>query len=59
MTPKEKSEELFRKIYILDHKIWQDTAKQCALIVVDEILNQKLIRIENPEQSGFFELKWI
>ena len=40
MTPKEKSEELFRKIYILDHKIWQDTAKQCALIVVNELLEE-------------------
>ena len=38
MTPKEKAKQLFRKFYILDHKIWQDTAKQCALIAIDEIL---------------------
>ena len=41
MTPKEKAEELFRKIYILDHKIWQDTAQQCALIVVNELLEEE------------------
>jgi hypothetical protein len=40
MTPKEKAEELFRKVYLLDHKVWQDTAKQCVLIMVDEILEE-------------------
>jgi len=38
-TPQEKAKELFRKVYLLDHKVWQNTAKQCALIMVDEILN--------------------
>ena len=37
-TPQEKAKELFRKVYLLDHKIWQDTAKQIALIMIDEIL---------------------
>ena len=37
-TPQEKAKELFRKVYLLDHKVWQDTAKQIALIMVDEIL---------------------
>ena len=39
-TPKEKAKELFRKVYLLDHKVWQDTAKQCALIMVDEMINE-------------------
>ena len=41
MTPKEKAKQLFRKFYILDHKIWQDTAKQCAIIAVDELIEQE------------------
>lgn len=46
MTPKEKSVELFKKYYCLENNskkrikiIEFDTAKQCALIAVDEILN--------------------
>jgi len=39
MTPKEKAKELFDKIYKLDNRAWYDVAKQCALIAVDEILN--------------------
>lgn len=38
-TPQEKAKELFRKVYLLDHKIWQDTAKQIALIMADEMIN--------------------
>lgn len=38
-TPQEKAKELFRKVYFLDSKIWQDTAKQITLIMVDEIIN--------------------
>lgn len=39
MTPKEKAKELFRKVYFLDSKIWQDTAKEITLIMVNEIIN--------------------
>jgi hypothetical protein len=39
MTPKEKAEELFMKIYQLDSRAWYDVAKKCALIAVDEIIN--------------------
>jgi hypothetical protein len=44
MTPKEKAKELFEKFQKpvdLAHKypMCFDTAKQCALITVDEILN--------------------
>ena len=40
MTPLEKAEELFDKIYILDNRSWYDVAKKCALIAVDEILKE-------------------
>jgi hypothetical protein len=36
MTPKEKAEELFGKFYELP--MTHETAKQCSLIAVDEIL---------------------
>jgi hypothetical protein len=44
MTPKEKAEELFKQYYsylkanlMNDEEAWED-AKQCALIAVDEVL---------------------
>ena len=38
MTPKEKANELFNKMFVdFDIDNWQ--TKQCALIAVDEILN--------------------
>jgi hypothetical protein len=48
MTPKEKAEDLFQKMYnklkdtkaiFLEYKSDKNSAKQCALIAVDEILN--------------------
>ena len=43
MTPKEKAIELIDKMYdamdIQDGDLWKST-KQCALIAVDEILNE-------------------
>lgn len=41
MTPKEKAQELFDKMYMVDDPIGNypmcfDTAKQCALIAIDE-----------------------
>ena len=48
-TPQEKARELFRKVYLLDHKIWQDTAKQIAIMMVDEILEMV------DEESLYFE----
>jgi hypothetical protein len=43
MTPKEKAEELFNKMYQVNdimgnYPMCFDTAKQCALIAVEEIL---------------------
>lgn len=36
MTPKEKAKELFEKMY--EYAIFDEAAKQCSLIAVDEIL---------------------
>jgi hypothetical protein len=38
MTPKEKALELWEKMY--EYAIFDEAAKQCALIAVDEILNE-------------------
>jgi hypothetical protein len=50
MTPKEKAKELYNKcedsITGLEGHEWWDSAKQCALICVDEIL-----KLEPPELS--------
>ena len=37
MTPKEKAIELYNKMY--DYSLFEEEAKRCALIAVDEILN--------------------
>lgn len=44
MTPKEKAKDLFNKMYIVDDPMGNypmcfETAKQCALIAVDEMLD--------------------
>jgi len=36
MTPKEKAIELYNKMY--DFSIFDESAKECALIAIDEIL---------------------
>ena len=41
MKPKEKAKDLFDKIYKLDNRAWYDTAKQCALIAVDELIKEE------------------
>jgi len=37
MTPKEKAKELYDKMY--DYSLFEEEAKRCALIAVDEILS--------------------
>lgn len=44
MTPQEKAKELFDKMYLVDDPMGNypmcfDTAKQCALIAVEEMLD--------------------
>ena len=37
MTPKEKAQELYDKMY--DYSLFEEEAKRCALIAVDEIIS--------------------
>ena len=50
MTPKEKAEELVKKYTLLTWKgkeLYFEYYKQCAIIAVDEILNNNLILFED------------
>lgn len=47
MTPKDKAEELVMKMYKLDNRAWYNTAKQCALIAVDE-MQDFITKYNNP-----------
>ena len=38
MTPKEKAIELYNKMY--DYSLFEEEAKRCALIAVDEIIDE-------------------
>lgn len=55
MTPKEKAKELYWKYYqnISDTSFPEETAKQCALIAVDYILNSE------PKKSYFIKGHWM
>jgi hypothetical protein len=58
MTPKEKAEELFNKMYNTDDPMGNypmcfDTAKQCALIAVDEIINSIVITDLTTAENQF------
>ena len=64
MTPKEKAKELFDKFYnklkdtkaiFLEYKSDKNSAKQCALIAVDEILK---IEWDEFEMSGDKIMYW-
>lgn len=58
MTPKEKAEELVYKFMIEIATIYSDgthpESKQCALICVEEIINQ-LDDIRKPEYTTFMD----
>lgn len=66
MTPKEKARELLNKMYgetpvrSIISEIEQDRqyAKQCALIAVDEILNQDKGAFDMGEIHYHFEYWW-
>ena len=51
MTPKEKAEELVSKYYFLVDVLFEQ--KQCALIAVDEILEEALGLDDNDYQSKY------
>ena len=38
MTPKERAEELYKRMYTRHSNIYPSTAIECALIAVDEII---------------------
>ena len=42
MTPKEKAGELYNKMY--DYSLFEEEAKRCALIAVDEILETTKVK---------------
>jgi len=62
MTPKEKAQDLYDKMYhklkdtkaiFLEYKSDKNSAKQCALIAVDEIIDASPT---NPLKSSYIEL---
>ena len=60
MTPKEKAKELIDKYYHLfsvelENTIDYREAKNCALIAVDEILNEYNDFMQTREQFGYWE----
>jgi hypothetical protein len=60
MTPKEKAKELYWKYYqnISDTSFPEETAKKCALIAVDEILNYQNQLLKNYKfkiENSFYE----
>jgi hypothetical protein len=65
MTQKEKAEELFNNmcnanygfIYELDKEPY-NTAKQCALIAVDEILNLSYFTYDPTEDDDLYGNYW-
>ena len=60
MTPKEKAEEIYNKcldkIQGLEGTEWWESAKQCALIAVDEIIIT-LAEDINPLVNYWFKVK--
>ena len=54
MTPKEKAKEIFNNMYQVDdimgnYPMCFDTAKQCAIIAVEEILSANLFNTDENE----------
>ena len=59
MTPKEKAKELYWKYYqnVSDTSFPEETAKQCALIAVDEIVNAIAFDFENTSENTIYWLR--
>jgi hypothetical protein len=55
MTPKQKSNELIDKMYFSSLKITKKDAKNCALILVDEILNNNKILYEDVLNDQYWQ----
>ena len=63
MTPKEKAEELFKQYYSYlkanlmdDREAWED-AKECALILVDEII-KVLVELSKEEFTFIYYVEY-
>jgi hypothetical protein len=50
MTAKEKAKELVNKYWITDFDIYEEESKQCALILVDEILWEIIKYADNSKE---------
>ena len=57
MSPKEKAEELIEQYITVRWDIDPDTAKQCALIAVDEILDSNMIHLHLHQMDYWEEVK--
>ena len=61
MTPKEKAKELVDKFINTFYKtqdfVWKSTAKQCALISVDELIYETQFEVPNIRQRYWIDVK--
>lgn len=55
MTPKEKAIDLMDKYLDLDFHIYLENVKQCALIAVDEILNNDNNFFNTYSQNDYWQ----
>jgi hypothetical protein len=60
MTPKEKAEKLFNQMYMVEDPMGNypmcfDTAKECAIVLVEEILRVKNNFIQTQDQEYYWE----
>lgn len=60
LTPQEKAEQIIKKFYYLDLEVdeeWDvnwNTAKSCARVLVEEILNTDFIHYDQKEKNRAF-----
>ena len=52
MTPKEKALELYNKMY--DYSLFEEEAKRCALIAVDEIIEANPYKLSLEGKFNFW-----
>ena len=57
MTPKEKAEELYKKMYTRHSNIYPSTAIECALIVVEEILTADMFMMTEEQEKYWEQVK--
>ena len=57
MTPKNKAEELFNKMFCSSRSIEVEQAKKCALIAVDELIYETQFEVPNIRQRYWINVK--